>query len=43
VQEHSWPGNVRELMHVLERGVILAGTNPEIAAADIRYRRATRS
>jgi DNA-binding NtrC family response regulator len=41
LQEHSWPGNVRELMHVLERAVILAGTNPEIAAADIRYRRPT--
>jgi transcriptional regulator with GAF, ATPase, and Fis domain len=43
LQQHSWPGNVRELMHVLERAVILAGPNPEIAAADIRYRRATRS
>jgi len=40
LQEHAWPGNVRELMHVLERGAILAGTNPEIAAEDIRYRRA---
>lgn len=39
LQEHRWPGNVRELMHVLERGAILAGVNPEIAAADIRYRR----
>ncbi len=39
---HSWPGNVRELMHVLERGAILAGANPGIAAADIRYRRAAR-
>lgn len=36
--EHSWPGNVRELMHVLERAVILASANPEISAADIRYR-----
>jgi DNA-binding NtrC family response regulator len=36
--EHSWPGNVRELMHVLERAVILAGANPEISVADIRYR-----
>jgi DNA-binding NtrC family response regulator len=40
--EHTWPGNVRELMHVLERGAILAGANPEIAAEDIRYRRAAR-
>ena len=40
--EHQWPGNVRELMHVLERALILAGTRPEIAAAEIRYRRATR-
>jgi len=39
---HSWPGNVRELMHVLERAAILAGTSPEIAATDIRYRRAAR-
>jgi transcriptional regulator with GAF, ATPase, and Fis domain len=42
LQQHIWPGNVRELMHVLERGAILAGTSPEIAAADIRYRRAAR-
>jgi DNA-binding NtrC family response regulator len=40
---HTWPGNVRELMHVLERGAILAGAHPEIAAADIRYRRTVRS
>ena len=40
---HTWPGNVRELMHVLERGAILAGATPEIAAADIRYRRTARS
>jgi len=43
LQEHAWPGNVRELMHVLERGTILAGVNPEIALEDIRYRRAQRS
>jgi DNA-binding NtrC family response regulator len=43
LQVHTWPGNVRELMHVLERAVILACANPEIAAAEIRYRRATRS
>jgi transcriptional regulator with GAF, ATPase, and Fis domain len=42
LQEHLWPGNVRELMHVLERAVILAGTNPEIVASDIRYRRNAR-
>jgi transcriptional regulator with GAF, ATPase, and Fis domain len=39
---HSWSGNVRELMHVLERAAILSGQNPEIAAADIRYRRRSR-
>jgi DNA-binding NtrC family response regulator len=39
---HSWPGNVRELMHVLERAAILAGTNPQIAATEIRYRRRPR-
>lgn len=38
----SWQGNVRELMHVLERGVILAGDRPEISAEEIRYRRSTR-
>ena len=43
LQEHLWPGNVRELMHVLERAAILAGTNPEIAASDIRYRRSQRN
>ena len=42
LQQHAWPGNVRELMHVLERGAILAGENPEIGAEDIRYRRAQR-
>src|ERR1035437_1113183 len=42
LQDHAWPGNGRELMHVLERGTIPAGVNPEIGAADIRYRRATR-
>jgi transcriptional regulator with GAF, ATPase, and Fis domain len=40
---HRWPGNVRELMHVLERAAILAGESPEIAAADVRYRRAARA
>jgi DNA-binding NtrC family response regulator len=39
LEEHSWPGNVRELMHVLERGMILAGDRPEIGVAEIRYRR----
>jgi transcriptional regulator with GAF, ATPase, and Fis domain len=39
---HSWSGNVRELMHVLERAAILSGQNPEIRAADIRYRRRSR-
>jgi transcriptional regulator with GAF, ATPase, and Fis domain len=42
LREHLWPGNVRELMHVLERGAILAGTQPEIDAAEIRYRRRSR-
>ncbi len=36
---HGWPGNVRELMHVLERGAILAGDEPEIGAQDIRFGR----
>jgi transcriptional regulator of acetoin/glycerol metabolism len=43
LREHRWPGNVRELMHVLERAAILAGECPEIAAADVRYRRAARA
>jgi DNA-binding NtrC family response regulator len=42
LHEHSWPGNVRELMHVLERGAILSGDRMEIAADEIRLRRATR-
>jgi DNA-binding NtrC family response regulator len=36
---YAWPGNVRELMHVLERGAILSGDSPEIAAEDIRFGR----
>jgi DNA-binding NtrC family response regulator len=42
LHEHSWPGNVRELTHVLERGAILSGDRMEIAADEIRLRRATR-
>ena len=42
LREHNWPGNVRELMHVLERGAILAGLNPEIGGTEIRYRRRQR-
>ncbi len=26
--EHNWPGNLRELADVLERGLILSGTDP---------------
>ena len=37
---HSWPGNVRELEHVLERGVILAGDEPVLTAAEIDFGRA---
>ena len=43
LREHHWPGNVRELMHVLERALILAGTNQTISAEDIRIRRRDRS
>ncbi len=39
LEQHDWPGNVRELMHVLERGSILAGDQPVIAAEDIRIHR----
>ena len=39
---HAWPGNVRELMHVLERGMILAGDRPEIGGDDIRLRKKPR-
>ena len=39
LEEHSWPGNVRELAHVLERAVILSGSEPEIDAFHIRCRR----
>jgi DNA-binding NtrC family response regulator len=36
---HDWPGNVRELEHVLERGIILAGDEPVLTAADIDFGR----
>jgi len=32
--EHPWPGNVRELEHVIERAVLLAGSD-ELRAADL--------
>lgn len=41
--EHAWPGNVRELMHVLERGAILCGDQPEIGVNHIRFRRVTQA
>ncbi len=43
LQEYPWPGNVRELMHVLERGAILCGEQPEIGVNHIRFRRVTQS
>lgn len=43
LQDHHWPGNVRELMHVLERAMILAGSNPVIAADEIWLRKRDRS
>jgi transcriptional regulator with GAF, ATPase, and Fis domain len=39
LMSYAWPGNVRELMHVLERGAILSGESPEIAAEEIRFGR----
>ena len=36
---HDWPGNVRELEHVLERGIILAGDEPVLTAAEIDFGR----
>jgi DNA-binding NtrC family response regulator len=39
LMEYSWPGNVRELMHVLERGAILAGDDPEIGPEHVRFGR----
>ncbi len=38
---HDWPGNVRELEHVLERGIILAGDEPVLTAAEIDFGRGT--
>jgi DNA-binding NtrC family response regulator len=35
--EHNWPGNVRELEHVLERGVILAGSSPVLTSREIDF------
>ncbi len=40
--EYRWPGNVRELMHVLERGAILSGDQPEIGVGEIRLRKGRR-
>jgi DNA-binding NtrC family response regulator len=34
LHEHPWPGNVRELEHVIERAVLLAGSD-ELRAADL--------
>ncbi|HEY5909740.1 MAG TPA: sigma-54 dependent transcriptional regulator [Verrucomicrobiae bacterium] len=34
LQQYSWPGNLRELRNVIERAVILAGSN-EIQVADL--------
>ena len=42
LRAHVWPGNVRELGHVLQRAAILAGSNSEITAAEIRVRRSER-
>jgi len=43
LKHYHWPGNVRELMHVLERALILAGSNPEIGTDEIRLRKRDRS
>ena len=34
---HDWPGNVRELEHVLERGAILAESQPVLTAQEIDF------
>jgi DNA-binding NtrC family response regulator len=34
---HDWPGNVRELEHVLERGAILADSQPVLTAQEIDF------
>lgn len=36
LDDYSWPGNVRELRHIVEKGVILAGTR-FIERADLEY------
>ena len=41
LRQYGWPGNVRELMHVLERGAILCGEQPEIGVSHIRFGRVT--
>ena len=41
--QHDWPGNVRELGHVLQRAVILVGSEPEISEGQITWRRSRRT
>ncbi len=43
LKDYHWPGNVWELMHVLERALILAGSNSEIDTEEIRLRKRDRS
>jgi len=35
IRNYRWPGNVRELRNVVERAVLLSGTEPQITAADL--------
>ena len=35
IRAYRWPGNVRELKNVVERAVLLSGTEPEITVTDL--------
>ncbi len=42
LQAHSWPGNVRELQNVIERGVILCGSQGTLTPEHLGLPQATR-
>jgi DNA-binding NtrC family response regulator len=37
LQQYAWPGNIRELRNVVERTVLLSGTNKTLHSKDLRF------